>query len=99
MADEKTINLENAYIVCLFLEDENDEETVGLIVNKWLLSDTTCLYPCHTSQYKINKAIINKDAPQSDWKFWRIRVISAHGKYQTTCLCMYVHIHIYIYIY
>ena len=80
MADEKTINLHHAYVVCSFFENEDDEESVGVVPNTWLVDAKSCRFPPYSNQFKINKAIINKEEPCDNWKLWDIVVMSAHGK-------------------
>ena len=87
---EKVINLERAYIVCQFQED-NDTESIAVIPNSWLITQKSCVFPLYSSQFQVNKAIISKETPSSDWKVWRLKVLSAHGKLIHLFTCYLFH--------
>ena len=71
--------LPHAYVACSFIEEGDNEESVGVIPNTWLLTYDSCRFPLYSNQFKINKAIINQEEPQENWKLWKVLVLSAHG--------------------
>lgn len=57
-----------------------EDNSVQVIPKKWIVDDSTCVYPNYPNDKKVLKSVESKETPKEDWKTYNVTLYGSYGK-------------------